>query len=142
VHPSCGVLTCAQKRGFESCCLCGEFPCKKYDGADQKDSFITHKNQFRDLSKAKALGLEAYGAELVQKIALLEQLLSGFDDGRRKSFYCVAANLLELADLETAMTRIIHEAEACTTVKEKARIAVGVLEVLAEERGICLKLRK
>jgi hypothetical protein len=142
VHPACGVLTCAQKRGLESCCLCEDFPCKKLDGVDQKDSFITHKNQLRDLDKARGIGLEAYAAELDLKVKLLEQLLGGYDDGRRKSFFCTAANLLELRELELAAKQISSEAAACETIKEKAAIAARVLEETAERQGISLKLRK
>ena len=53
-HCSCGVLSCCQRKGLEYCFLCEEFPCEKYEGADSSDSFITHKNQFHDMEKAKA----------------------------------------------------------------------------------------
>jgi hypothetical protein len=139
VHPPCGALTCCQRKEFEYCFLCHEYPCKKFVSADLTDSFITHKNQFRDLDKAKRIGMETYKAELNEKVMLLEELLKNHDDGRRKSFYCLAVNLLELADVKSVMENI---ADATYDVKEKATIAVRLFEKMAEQRGVLLKLRK
>ena len=86
--------------------MCADFPCKKYDGADATDSFITHKHQFRDLEKATQIGMEAYEAELNEKVGILEELLEKYDDGRRKSFYCLGVNLLDIQDIQTIMEQI------------------------------------
>lgn len=141
-HPPCGVLSCSQRKGAEYCSLCDEYPCKKYDGADLSDSFITHKNQLRDLDKAKNIGLEAYEIELNRKIELLELLLSNYDDGRRKSFYCVAVNLLELSDIASAIEQITYDAKTVDSAKEKALIAVQVLQDMADKHDVSLALRK
>jgi hypothetical protein len=133
-HPSCGVLTCCQKRDLEYCFDCEECPCKKYDGADSKDSFISHKNQFSDMDKAKSKGLENYKAELLSKMQILDELLEKHDDGRRKSFYCLAVNLLELEDLRAIMNKINNETE----VKE----VVSYFQEAAGSNNITLKLRR
>ena len=86
-HPKCGVLSCCQRKGYEYCYECADFPCKKYDGADQKDYFITHLHQFRAMEKANNLGIDAYKQELDEKIAILEELLTNYNDGRRKNCY-------------------------------------------------------
>jgi hypothetical protein len=100
VHPPCGVLSCSQRKGVEYCFLCDEFPCEKYNGADASDSFITHKNQFKDLDKAKAVGLDVYIAEQNEKIEILRDLLSNYNDGRQKNFFFFFLNLLELQDIK------------------------------------------
>ena len=141
-HPSCGVLSCCQRKGFEFCFQCDEYPCKKYDGTDLSDSFITSKNQFRDMDKAKQLGLESYIAELNEKISVLEFLLKNYDDGRRKSFFCLTVNLLELQDLKQIMRHLTVEIKTETPIKEKAASAVHLLEEISAKRGISLKLRK
>lgn len=141
-HPSCGVLSCTQRRGLEYCYQCEEYPCKKYDRADQSDSFITHLHQFGDLEKAKRIGIDAYKLELDEKIVILEQLLRDYDDGRRKGFFCIAVNLLELEDLRYVGKQIKSEVRPETTLKEKAATAVRMLRELAEQRSILLKLRK
>jgi len=122
--------------------LCDEFPCKKYDGADQTDSFITHKNQFRDIEKAKQIGIAAYEGELNLKIKILEELLENYDDGRRKGLFCLAVNLLELDDVNLVMEQIKAETASTFDIKEKAKTAAGLFEVKAAQQNIELKLRK
>ena len=141
-HPKCGVLSCSQHKEIEYCYQCGEFPCKKYDGADQTDSFISHLNQLKDLEKAKNIGINTYSKELNEKISILETLLANYDDGRRKSFFCVAINLLELQDAEKAIERIEFEARPEQSIKERATIAVRLIQTIADEQGVSLKLRK
>ena len=102
-HPTYGLLTCSQHRGIEYCYLCEEYPCKKYDGADTSDSFITHKNQLKDNDNANRIGIEAYQTELKEKTQIMRTLLAGYDDGRRKSFFCIAVNLSELPDIKKVM---------------------------------------
>jgi hypothetical protein len=142
VHPSCGVLSCCQRRGLEYCFLCDEYPCKKYDCADLSDSFISHKNQFRDIDKAKRIGIETYEAELNVRIEILQNLLNNYDDGRRKGFYCLAVNLLELQDIESIIEQIGKKIEPLTTLREKAKTVVSLFQTMADDRGIILKLRK
>ena len=142
VHPPCGVLSCCQRKGLEYCFLCDEFPCKKYDGADLLDSFITHKNQFRDMERAKRIGIEAYKAELNAKVQILEELLRDYDDGRRKGFFCLAVNLFDLADVSSVMEQVKGEVLPQATLKEKAATAVRLFKAAADEKGIVLQLRK
>jgi len=141
-HPKCGVLSCCQHKNLAYCYPCDEFPCKKYDGVDRSDSFITHLNQHKDLEKAKNTGMDAYAKELDKKIAILETLLAHYDDGRRKSFFCVAINLLELQDIKATLKQIALEAHPEQSTKERAAIAVGLLRAMADKRGISLALRK
>jgi len=136
------MLSCCQRKGLEYCFQCEEFPCKKYDGVDTSDSFITHKNQFRDMEKAQKVGVEAYGAELNNKVEILQNLLKHYDDGRRKSFYCVAVNLLELADVNAVIAQIEREVDKQAPLKEKATAVARLLQAMADKKGIVLQLRK
>jgi len=140
VHPSCGILSCCQRKGFEYCFECSEFPCQKYDNAGETDSFITQKNQFRDMEKAKN-DFVAYKAELNEKIKILEELLENYDDGRRKSFYCLAVNLLELQDLNSIIGKI-RNIDSQITLKEKAKAVTCFFQEAADKKGVILKLRK
>lgn len=142
-HPSCGIMSCAQRHGgLEYCYMCDEYPCKKYDGADASDSFITHKNQLKDLSKVKSIGLEAYQAELNEKVEILQHLLSNYNDGRQKNFFCIAVNLLELQDTRDVMIHISNEIKPDTPIKEISAIAVRLFQAMADTQNITLKLRK
>ena len=141
-HPKCGVLSCCQRKGIEYCYQCDEFPCKKYDNADKFDSFITHLHQFRDLEKAKNLGINAYKQELNEKIYVLEQLLVNYDDGRHKSLFCLAVNLLEAEDGKLVLKRLNADTQANAPRKEKAAYAAKLLQAMADQQSIPLKLRK
>jgi len=126
---------------LEYCFVCEEYPCKKYEGVDLSDSFITHKNQFRDMDAAKR-DIEVYKAEQNRKIAILEELLEHYNDGRRKGFFCIAVNLLDLADVEAIMAQLRSELDPETSLKEKANLAAGLFQAAADEKGIVPKLRK
>ncbi len=141
-HPPCGVLSCCLRHGIEYCCQCTEYPCKRYDGADASDSFITHKNQLSDFEKARAIGMEAYARELDGKVEALEYLLANADDGRRKSLFCTAVNLLPPEDVRRVAEWVSQSAKPDTLRKETAAAAASLLEEIARERGISLKLRK
>lgn len=141
-HPACGVISCSKRHGgLEYCYLCEEHPCKKYDGTTAVDSFITHRNMFTDFERAKAMGLEVYRAELEEKFAILQTLLESYNDGRRKSMFCIAVNLLPLEDLRQVMQQLASEA-AQLPEKEASALAAQLLQAKADELGISLKLRK
>ena len=57
----------------------------------------------------KKMGVEAYNSEQMQKLQILKLLLEGNNDGRRKSFFCLAVNLLDLEDLKTVMEHLAEE---------------------------------
>ena len=137
---SCRLARCSLDRGgLEYCYECGEYPCEKYEKIDDFDSFITHKHRKRDMEKAKKLGPEAYGAEQREKIRLLEALLEGYNDGRKKTLYCLAVNLLEADEIKQALQ--IVEGEALPPEKRPARMAEE-LNRIAAAKGIELKLRR
>ena len=49
--------------------------CGEYDGVDEHDSQISHINQFKDMQKAKEIGIEKYHEELIIKREILDELL-------------------------------------------------------------------
>jgi hypothetical protein len=109
---------------------------------NETDSFISHKNKFRDMEKAKRFGMDSYKAELNDKVGILESLLSQYDDGRRKSFYCLSVNLLELPDIMAIKEQLDNYVSPEAPIKEKAAAAVRLFNETAGLRGISLKLRK
>lgn len=139
---SCGVISCCGRHGIEYCYQCDEYPCKRYDGADTYDSFITHRNMLKDFKKVKEIGLDAYQTELNEKVKILQYLLLNYNAGRQKSFFCLAVNLLELTDVKEVMAQIEEAAKPDSTIKEKASVAVTLFKTMAEKRNITLKLNK
>jgi hypothetical protein len=142
-NQSCAIARCSLEHGIRDyCASCLEYPCRKYDGITEADSFITHQHQLQDMARMKAIGPEAYHAELARRSQLLARLLSACNDGRRKTLFSLAANLLDLADLEQAMRQIESQLAKEMTQKEKAAIAAECLEAAAAGEGIVLKLRR
>ncbi len=141
-HPACGILSCSQRKNIEYCFQCEEFPCQKYENANKRDSFITHLHQLKDLEKAKTNGIEEYKKELDEKIELLETMLEEYDDGRRKSFFCLAVNLLSLQDIKTILEQLRIGDKEGKSKKEKAEYAAFLCNAAAEKNRLALKLRK
>jgi len=104
-HPSCGFITCCvKKKGLEVCAQCDEFPCTRTEDSENVlDSFVTHRKTLPNLYLIKAHGLAAFMEQQKKRIELLETMITDFNDGKSKSFYCIAATLLPVADLETAV---------------------------------------
>lgn len=140
----CSIARCSLKHGgIEYCYLCDEYPCEKYDGIDVFDSFITHRNQLKDFEKVRRIGSEAYRSELADKIEILKYFLENYNDGRRKSLFCIAVNLLELQDIKSVAEQMAATAELNKlTLKEKAALAESQFQAMAEMRNIELKLKK
>lgn len=96
-----------------------------------------------DFDKAARFGTEAYRNELMEKVQILEYLIENWDDGRKKSFYCLAVNLLPLSVLKSIIHRFETEyPDLVLEKKEKARAAAQLYETVAGESGVELKLRK
>jgi hypothetical protein len=142
-HPSCSVITCSKKHGcVEYCFECSSYPCDRYRTIGTADSFISYRNVLSDMERANA-DLNQYTTDLNAKMEILGFLLSRYDDGRRKSFYCVAVNLLELRDLKDVLYQIEEKIDkAGIPFKEQIEQITALLKAKAGKAGIELKLRK
>lgn len=95
------------------------------------------------MEKLEKIGTAAYQAEQKEKINILEFLLEEYDDGRKKTFYCLAVNLLDLSDLRMILKQIKTDNEIDgLPLKDKAARAAGLFQEAANEHQITLKLRK
>ena len=143
-NQSCAIARCSLEHGGVSFCWeCPEYPCHRYKGFDDGDSFVPHRNRQQDIKPAQELGLEAYLAQLEEKRAILEELLAHYNDGRRKTLFNTAVYLLSLEELRFVMAALNSRPElAGQTVKERALAAVELLQNAADRRGISLKLNK
>ena len=135
-NQSCPIAKCSLEHGNpEYCYQCSAYPCERYDHIDEWDSFITHRNQKTDMEKIKRTGEEAYNAEQIEKRQILDHLLAEYNDGRKKTLFCLAVNLLPLNDLRT-----VFEKEGLDIpLKERASL---MDERLKERTETELKLRK
>ena len=149
-HPSCGYITCCvKKKGLEACAQCGEFPCAKFEAwlgnLEQYDSFLTHQRTRPNLDSIRTHGIESFMQQQTKRMNLLKTMLENFDDGRAKSFYCIAATLLSTADLEEslhkAQEQIKQDRVKPEDIKTRAKILRGLFEDCAARTGIDLRLR-
>ncbi len=145
-HPTCAIITCSKKQQYQNiefCYQCPNYTCERYKKPSEIDSFITYKNVIKDLQKAKLFGIDNYLKEQTRKKEILTYLLNNFNDGKRKNFFCLSVNLIELTDLEFLINKIQKEIELDgPDLKEKVKRVVNLFESIAQERGIELKLRK
>lgn len=75
-YSTCPIAPCSVRHGnVEYCYQCEEYPCSRYHGIDEHDSLISHRNQKKDLAKAKSIGIEAYLREQHTKQEILGHLL-------------------------------------------------------------------
>lgn len=139
---NCRIAPCSVRHGgIDYCFECAEYPCSKYDGIDRRDSLISHRNQLTDMAKAKRMGIEAYRDEQRAKETLLHRLLGDYDDGAHDVFFCLAANMLEVDDLQKAIGRA-ESSSANMEAREKAYFAKRELRRVADEKGVPLELRQ
>lgn len=140
----CSIAKCSMQHGkIQFCYECEEYPCVKYDGIDEYDSFVPRRDRQKDFDSARQMGIEAYVAQLHEKMAILDELLANYNDGRRKTFFDTAVYLLELDDVKAVMAKLKAQTNFMKLpVKERALTAVRLFQQKADERNISLKLIK
>jgi len=139
VHPPCSYKTCcADKHGLEVCALCAEYPCAKFEdrGKIERDSFVTHRRIFQNHEFIRARGFDAFVEEQAKRVSILREMLADFDDGRSKGYYCLAAALLPIGNLEAAIAEAMPGADR----KTKAKALKAALQSYAETEGVRLAL--
>ena len=136
-NQNCAIAKCSLAHGgVPFCWECPEYPCSRYDGFDDGDSFVPHRNRQQDIARAQELGLEAYLAQLEEKHAILDALLAGYNDGRRKTLFHTAVYLLPLEELQSVMADLDSRPElAGQPIKELALVAVELLQQAADRRA-------
>ena len=143
-NQSCKIAKCSLEHDAVVYCFeCGLYPCEKYQNIDEYDSFITHRRRKADLEKAQRIGIEQYNHEQKEKVQMLNHLLANFNDGRRKNFFCVAVNLLELPELREIFSQIkANQEHSALSAKEQCSFDAGLFQTVAAQKEIELKLRK
>ena len=144
---SCKLYNCCVKaKGLVTCAQCDDFPCEKYDGFFDRDSFITHKVCLPNIKRIKKVSLKKWLQEQGQRRALLENLLANYNEGRSCSFYCIAAALMPAGLIKEAVNKakklMANNKVADSDIKTKAKILRAAIENLASRSKVDLKLRK
>ena len=143
-NQSCAIARCSlQHGGIQFCWECPEYPCPRYDGFDTYDSFIPRRGRTQDIARARAMGLEQYLAQMEARRAILDALLAGYNDGRRKTLFNTAVCLLPLEDLQSVMAALNTQPELATRpLRDRAVAAAELLREAADRRGVTLRRNK
>lgn len=140
-NQSCKLAKCSLEHGgVEYCFECGAYPCEKYQNIDEYDSFITHRRQKADLEKARRIGIGPYNQEQEEKRQILDSLLANFNDGRRKTLFCVAVNLLELSELREVLSQTGQLSSL--PFKDRCSHVAELLQNIADKKNIKLTLNR
>jgi hypothetical protein len=143
---ACAILRCAMKKNIEFCGLCNENEgCPKWmkvrEASKLVDSIKCYQTLEDDIAFIEKNGLARFRKTQIEREALLKEMLGEFDDGRSKSYYCIAATVLTTDEVKAALkkAREISEGQG---LKEKAKSMHAILDEIAEKNSYCLKLRK
>jgi len=132
------------KKGFTTCAECEEYPCDRYSrrgwGTDQWS-----RTAQASLSSIKEIGMKDWLGEQRERRLLLENLLANYNEGRSMSFYCLATSLMPPELINEAINELkeklaTNQIEG-TDMKAKAKALRGIIQSLAQESGLELKLR-
>jgi hypothetical protein len=111
-------------------------------GWDETDSFVSHRGTLDRLHRIATEGAEPVLAEQDQRTQYLGDWLAGLNEGRSKSFYCLACTQLPLNLLENAQKYAQQLRTAGSDLKTKAKQMRHYLEGLGAQAGVSLKLRR
>lgn len=89
-----------------------------------------------------AVGETAYLEQLSERAEVYRALEARYNDGRRKTLFRQAVNLLPLEDVRALLPALEAEVRADEDVKSRAARAAACIAKRAEQQGISLKTRK
>ena len=142
-HPSCSILNCCvKKKQIETCADCSEFPCKRMKHWDRSDSFVTHKNSLVNLNYIRETGLPIFIKQQNKRIRLLEKFLKDYDDGKSKSYFCIALTLLPIEDIEAAIKGLNSKKNEFNDKKSASKFLKDLLQKAGNRNKVNLTYRK
>jgi len=143
----CPFITCAvKKKEIEFCWNCEESAiCEKWknhrEASKHYDSFVCYQRLEDNIQCILKNGVEEFEKEQMTRENLLKEMLKEFNEGRSKTFYCIASTVLEVEELENALTEAQNQSKGLD-IREKSKILHQILNKIAKEKNYCLKLRK
>ncbi|MBU7008656.1 DUF3795 domain-containing protein [Phosphitispora fastidiosa] len=142
----CPFITCAvKKKGVEFCWDCNDSgQCEKWkkhrDFSRKVDSFKCYQKLEDDIGFILANGIEDFEKEQLYREQLLTEMLNEFNEGRSKSYYCIAATVLKIDELQEALKQA-KEGSTGLTIKEKFKLLHSNIDEIAK-KNYYIKLRK
>lgn len=128
-HSWCSIWNCCvKKQGFENCTECNEvLNCPIF----VRRKVVEWIPAFDNLRRIKAVGLETWLTEQIERQALLEDLLQNYNEGRSMSLYCkfCAGTPIELIKkaVKEANAKIAGDKINNSDIKSKAKIVKEII---------------
>jgi hypothetical protein len=145
---ACSIINCAvKKKGVEFCWECdSSADCERWKNhlkyGRKHDSFKCYQTQEADVAFIRAHGVARFEADQKEREELLLEMLRHYDNGRSKSYYCIAATVMEPGELSKALNKAWKEAAGMEDVKDRAKVLHTILDGIAKRKGYLLRLRK
>jgi len=143
----CTFIRCIRDRpGVEFCGDCRESRgCEKWAkhrAAGRKgDSFVCYQRLERNIEYIERDGMPAFEKVQRRRQSLLVRMLEGFNEGRSKTYYSIAATVMEPEELESAIGQA-RKASAGLDLEGRSRALHSALDAVAARKKYLLKLRK
>lgn len=143
----CPFITCAiKKKHVEFCGECGDrLTCDKWkkhrDAGKLHDSFKCYQKLEDDIVFIQEHGLRQFEEAQMDRETLLKIMLHEFNEGRSKSYYCIAATVLPIDELKDTL-HAIRRAHGEADIKTRSRALHSALDKVAAQTGHVLLLRK
>ncbi len=143
----CPFITCAiKKKGIEYCGDCKENEaCEKWEKHKESsrhcDSFKCYQKLEADIAYIREHGIDEFEKAQMARESLLKEMLRDYNEGRSKSYYCIAATVLEVEELEKALDWARKDSIGLD-VKGRSNALHSALGGIARQKNYCLKLRK
>ncbi len=144
---ACPFHTCAmKKKGIEFCGFCDEnLACARWgkfrEMGKQHDSIVCYQKLEANIAFILKKRIDELEKKKKTRENLVRSMLSEFNDGRSKTFYCIAATILEIDELENVLEEA-REKSIGFDLKAKSEVIHSLLNEIAEKRNYLLKLRK
>ena len=143
----CKFITCAIKgRRIEFCWECNEsVNCEKWrkhrEAGKKGDSFKCYQKLEDDLCFIQNNGIEQFLRDQDRREKLLKNMLDTFNEGRSKSYYCIAATVMEYNELEEVVLKAKKDSSGLE-IKDRSKILHVLLDEIADKKNYKLKLRR
>ncbi len=142
----CSILHCAVKKNIEFCGDCEENKtCEKWkrhrEYGKRYDSFKCYQKLEKDICFIQDNGLAEFRKSQRIRANLLKKMLDQFNEGRSKSYYCIAVTVLKVGELKKVITEARSKSRSLD-IKEKAKLLHSILDNIALKNNYYLKLRK
>jgi hypothetical protein len=143
----CPFITCAlKKKGVEFCWECKESEtCEKWkkhrETGKKADSFKCYQKLEEDIAFIQKNGIAEFEKTQIAREELLKEMLQEFNEGRSKSYYCIASTVLEIKELKDAL-RKAGQGSKGIEIKEKSNLLHSIIDEITGRKNYYLKLRK